>query len=521
MQPDRHASNQPPGGVRSRMKKNCSLAKLIIVLCGALSLIACAVKSPQTAAEIREQAGTLADMPLAEGWKAGAVAASITDDWLAAFDDAQLNALVAEAMANNTELRISATRVEQAAQYVELAKAALRPAVNLFGTGGANMGGGDALQYISLGASWELDLWGRLRYGRAAYEATHASAQADFEFGRQSLAAMLAKSWFTATETWLQLQIAEDMVAAAEELVSLADTRWRVGVGSEQDVALARASLGTFEDTVKQVQLAHAQSIRAVELLLGRYPGAELEARRDLPALPSSIPGGLPLQMLERRPDMVAAERRVAAAFNRVGEAKAARLPKLVLNANVADIQSDILALKEDFENPTAGAGARLLVPIYQGGALQTQVEIRTLEQKEAIAQYASLALRALGDVEYALAASQTLAERDQILQRTLAYNQRALALAQTSYRVGMTDLRTVQLQQLDLHSASLALLRVQSEQLAQRANLYLALGGSFEDVPDQPDSELTSQSSAFPPIARGSRQSPAAQPERDGHYSF
>ena len=456
---------------------------MLAALMGVGLAAGCATKSPPTRADIHRQSGTLTNLTLTNAWKAGAATGPIADDWLASFHDAQLNALVAEAITNNPDLRVSATRVEQAAQYVELAKAALRPAVNLVGVGGLNMGGGDissALQGVSLGASWEPDLWGRLRYGRNAYEATHASAQTDFEFGRQSLAATMAKSWFTAGETWLQLQITEDMIKAAQELVSLAEQRQRVGPGNEQEVALARANLGPFQDTAKQVRLAHAQTLRALELLLGRYPAAELQARRDLPALPGPIPAGLPLAMLERRPDLVAAERRVAAAFHRVGEAKAARLPRLVLNANVAAIQSDILQLKDDFENPTGGAGAKLVAPVYQGGALKAQVEIRTLEQKEAVAQYARLALRALGDVESVLAAGNTLAERRQILQRTVTDQQRALALKQTSYRVGTTDLRAVQQQQLNVQAARLALLRVQSEQLAQRANLHLALGGSF-----------------------------------------
>ena len=310
----------------------------------------CATKSPPTTAEIHQQSGTLTNLALTNAWMAAPVSTNaIQDNWLATFGDPQLDALVAEAMTNNPDLRVSATRVEQAAQYVELAKAAMRPTVNLLGTGGLNMGGGDvgsALQGVSLGASWEPDLWARMRYGRNAYRATYASAQADFEFGRQSLAATMAKSWFTAAETWLQLQIAGDMVKAAQELLTLAEKRWQVGQGSEQDVALARANLDTFQDTVKQVQLAHTQSLRALELLLGRYPAAELQARHDLPALPGPIPAGLPLEMLERRPDMVAADRRVAAAFNRVGEAKATRLPRIILNANVAAIESDILQLK-------------------------------------------------------------------------------------------------------------------------------------------------------------------------------
>lgn len=461
----------------------------ILIVPGVLAVMfvsGCATKAPPTPGEIRQQTGSLTNMVLTNSWKAGAAPGPISDNWLASFDDAQLNALVAEAMTNNPDLRVSAARVEQAAQYVELAKAALRPAVNLLGIGGINLGGGDIsspLQGISLGASWEPDLWGRMRYGRNAYQATYASAQADFEFGRQSLAATMAKSWFTAGETWLQIQIAEDMVKASQELVTLAEKRWQVGPGNEQDVALARASLGAFQDTVKQVRLAHGQTLRALELLLGRYPAAELEARHGLPAFPGPLPAGFPLEMLERRPDLVAAERRVAAAFNRVGEAKAARLPRIVLNANIAAIQSDIVQMKDDFQNPTAGAGAKLVAPVYDGGALKTQVKIRTLEQKESVAQYARLALRALGDVENTLAAGNTLAERDQLLQRTLADNQRALSLAKTSYRVGRGDLRAVQQQSLNVYAAQLALLRVQSEQLTQRANLHLVLGGSFEKV--------------------------------------
>jgi NodT family efflux transporter outer membrane factor (OMF) lipoprotein len=357
------------------------------------------------------------------------------------------------------------------------------------------MGGGDinsALQGASLGASWEPDLWGRLRYGRNAYQASYASAQSDFEYARQSLAAMTAKSWFTASETWLQLQAAGGMVKAAEELVSVAERRLKVGAGSEQDVALARASLGTVKDSAEQVKLAHSQALRALELLVGRYPSAELAVRHDLAKMPGPVPAGLPLELLERRPDLVAAERRVAAAFNRVGEAKAARLPRIILNANVAAIRSDILQLKEDFTNPTGGAGAVLIAPIYQGGALQTQVSIRTLEQKGAVADYARLALRALSDVENSLATSQTLGEREQLLQRVVNDNQRALALAKDSYRTGKTDLRPVDQQQLNAYSAELALLRVQSEQLAQRANLHLVLGGSFESRPASATSVAT-----------------------------
>ncbi|MDD5141302.1 MAG: efflux transporter outer membrane subunit [Verrucomicrobiales bacterium] len=461
---------------------------ILLALLTAVLFAGCRTKSPPSLAEIQRQA--LPNIALTNAWKAGGAAGLIQDDWLATFNDEQLNALVYEAVTNNLDLRVSATRVEQAGQYVELAKAALRPRLAIAGTGGFKGGGGSdvssALQGIMLAASWEPDLWGRMRYGRNAAQADYASAQADFQFARQSLAATTAKSWFTASETWLQMQLAADMVKSAEELVTLAEKRRQVGAGSEQDVALARANVGSFKDTAKQVSLAHQQALRALELLLGRYPSAELAARENLPALPGPVPVGMPLESLERRPDLIAAERRVAAAFNRVGEAKAARLPRITLNGSVAAIESDVLDLKPDFQNPIGGFGADLVAPIYTGGALQTQVKIRTIEQKAAVAEYAAMALRAIGDVENALAAGQNLAERGQLLDQTVADQQRALELAQTSYRVGKIDLRSVQQQQLNVYAARLTSLRVQGEQLSQRANLHLVLGGSFETAPPQ-----------------------------------
>jgi len=459
-------------------------------------LVSCATDSPPTREEIHEQTGTLTSIPLDQPWKAASLSTDpIRDNWLASFDDPALNALVAEALINNPDLKVAATVVEQAGQYVEMAKAALRPAINLFGVGGINMGGGDissSLQGVSLGVSWEPDLWGRMRYGRNAAQATYASVQADYEFSRQSLAAMVARGWFGASESLIQTRIAQAMVSSSSELVALSEKRWEIGVGSEQDVALARANLATFQDAARQVDLAHEQNLRALELLLGRYPAAELAAREELTDMPGPIPTGLPLQMLERRPDMIAAEQRVAAAFNRVGEAKAARLPRIILNANVASISSDVLQLQDDFDNPTGGAGAKLIAPIYRGGELQTQVEIRTLEQKEAVADYARMALRALGDVENGLAASEALSQRKALLEQAVTDNERAVELAETSFRVGRADRRTVEQQQLSLQSARQALLRVQSEALSQRTYLHLALGGSFEPplTPEPEDGE-------------------------------
>jgi outer membrane protein TolC len=253
-------------------------------------------------------------------------------------------------------------------------------------------------------------------------------------------------------------------------------------VGSQKDVALARANLGTFDDAVRQSRLAHEQALRSLETLLGRYPATELQAAPTLPAFPGPIPVGMPLDMLERRPDIIAAERRVAAAFDRVGEAKAARLPSIRLNASVSALDSDVIELQEDFENPSGGAGATLFAPLYTGGALTAQVSVRTAEQKEALARYASQVLRGINEVENSLATSRILAERVQLLGQVVADQEKTLEYDQSAYRIGRQDLRSVQQQQQQVQSARMALLRVQSEQLIQRVNLHLALGGSFAE---------------------------------------
>ena len=453
-------------------------------------LTACAVAPPPEPDEVRKDAlqGTEVRATWARADTAGlhASAAAIGDNWLATFNDPQLMALVNEAVARNPDLRAAGARVEQAAAYARSAQAQLLPWFNLLGTGGIKAGGGSdlssALSGIMLGVSWEPDLWGRLRYGRNAADDTYASARADYEFARQSLAAQVARSWFMAIETKLDLDAAESMATSARSLVSLAEDRQRVGNGSGKDVALARAGLGTMDDSARQARLAHEQAVRSLEVILGRYPATELAVAAQLPDMPGPVPVGMPLDMLERRPDLIAAERRVAAAFNRVGEAETAMLPSIRLNASISALSSEVLQLQEDYSNPSGGAGGTLYAPLYHGGAMRAQVEVRTAEQKEAVARYGSLVLRALNDVENALAASQILSQRVAILGQVLADQEKALEFDQQAYRVGREDMRAVQQQQQQVQAARVNYLRARGEELAQRANLHLALGGSFAE---------------------------------------
>ena len=454
------------------MRAACAL----LVLCAAAG---CTLKAPPAHdAAVRD---SLPNLQVPDRFAAAGNPGKVADGWLAEFHDPQLDALVREVLRNNPDLRIAAARVEQAAAYVKAAGATLYPQVSALARGGGTLSGDSSgLQGAGIFANWELDVWGRVRAGRESAQTQYGSAELDAQYARQSLAALVAKSWFLATEARLQKGIAEDMVASMDRQLGLAEDRLRIGRGDQNDVTLARASVATYRDSVRSLEYAYRQSLRALESLAGRYPAGAIEVPAQLAAIPGDVPVGLPSELLERRPDVVAAERRVAAAFYRVEEAKAARLPRISLTAAVTSISSDLFVLK-DRDNPVWSAGAAINAPLFLGGQLQAQVDVRTAEQKQAVAEYGAVGSRAFSEVESALSAVFTLQDREQLLKQAVAENTRALDFANVRYRVGVGDLRAVQQQALALDATRTALLRVQAERLVQRVNLHLALGGSFE----------------------------------------
>jgi len=446
----------------------------------AMLLSGCALQSPPDHEELRKQA--LPDYPLPEAYTAGAGAVGdVKGQWVSSFGDPALVQLVHEALIANLDLRVAAARVEQASAAARLAGATLWPQVNAMARGGGALSGDSSgLEGGGIFANWELDLWGRVRYGREAATKQFETAQLDTEYARQSVAALVAKGWFLALEARAQRAIALEMAQASERLGSLARDRLRVGRGDEIEVRQADAQSATFRDVVLQLDLAEQHALRSLEALLGRYPAATVALAPDLPAMPGPVPVGLPSQLLERRPDVIAAERRVATAFNRVGEARTAKLPRISLTAAVTSISSELFVL-QDRDNPVVSAGAAITQPLFLGGALQSQQDIRDAELKAAIADYGRVGAKAFGEVESALSAGFNLEERWGTLSRAVADNERALALAEIRYRVGSGDLRAVQQQQLALFAARSTQLRARTERLVQRVNLHLALGGGFE----------------------------------------
>jgi NodT family efflux transporter outer membrane factor (OMF) lipoprotein len=450
-----------------------------IGVAAAAALAGCALDDAPGTATLRRDA--LPNARLAPAWTgAPADAGRPGDRWIDALGEPGLRALVDEALAYNADVAIAGARVEQAAAAVRIAGASLLPSVGVFAKDGLKLGGDlTGLSGAGLTATWELDLWGRVRYAQRAASGQHAAAQADLEYARQSLAALVAKAWFLAVEATRQRRVAQDSVDASERLLALAQDRARIGNGTELDVALARASLNGLRDGARGIEAARLESIRALETLLGRYPTGVVEVAGEWRALPAEVSAGVPSELLERRPDVVAAQWRVAAAWDRTGEARAARLPRLSIAAGFSAISSDLFVL-QNVDNPTVSIGASLLAPLFSGGALEGTQALRTAEQRQAVAQWARTALQAFAEVESSLSSQAALADRERLLEAALHDGERARSLQETRYRVGSADLRAVLQQDLALYSTRMALLRVQADRRVQRVRLHLAVGGDF-----------------------------------------
>jgi multidrug efflux system outer membrane protein len=450
-----------------------------IALALAVGLIGgCALLDPPAPEQLRKEA--LPNVSVPPQWKQAAVQGAVVDTGFDSFNDPALAALIREALTYNADLRAGAARVEQARGYVTVAGADLQPAVAALAKGGGKWSGDySGMQNALIGATWEIDLWGRQRYGARAATDSYASAQLDYEYAQQSLAALVVRSWLLAVQSTQQENLLQEMLQSGGKLVDLTQQRLKSGIGDEKDVAQAQASLGEYRDRLRQIQLARTQALRALEVLLGRYPGAEVQTAAHLPAMPGPIPASLPSELLERRPDVVAADRRVAAAFNSTEESRVAHLPRISLTATFGAVSSDLIVLK-NHSNPTMGLGGSLIWPLFTGGALQAQVDIRTAEQQQAVAEYAAIGLRAFNEVEGALASETALRERQAIQEQVASDSRRLMELATVQYKVGSSDLRSVLQEQLRLYNTLLTLVQIQSERLTQRVNLHLALGGGF-----------------------------------------
>ncbi len=415
-------------------------------------------------------------------WAGDASAGAVAGGWIAAFGDATLVQLVNEAVAHNRDLQATAATITQAEAEARKAASVQVPLVGL-NVGSTRSGDSKGLVQndtgVSLGIAWEADVWGRIRAGVQAGEAGVAAARADYDAARRSLAAQTARAWFQAIETRRQHALAQQALDNLTDMQRIVQAQQREGLASGLDLHLVQADLGVARARVQEMFTASNDAVRSVELLLGRYPSAELEVAPDLPAMPPPAPAGQPAELLERRPDLRAGEAQLAQAFALAQQARAARLPRISLTAAGGTastaLQSLVLPLDSFWY-----LGVNLFQPLIDGGRLQADVDSADAQQRAAIEQYAGKVLRAFNEVEHSLDAETTLRARSAALQDAAHEAEQAWRLSLRRYEQGDAGL----LDALQLHQRLLeirqSLYRIELLQLSERVNLHLALGGDF-----------------------------------------
>ncbi|MBL4682167.1 MAG: efflux transporter outer membrane subunit [Pseudomonadales bacterium] len=456
------------------------VSKFIILPAMVLLISSCATNSAKQAS----QQAVKQAIETPESW--AIKAQQYNDDsinWLKTFNDPMLLKFIAEGKANNLDLQVAAGNMDRAWLLAKQSGAALKPTVDLSlgrtQSGSTDGGVSNSNVAVGLDVSWELDVWGRISAGVDAATATAQAAEADYNFAQHSLSANIANTYFLVIEATLQADITVKNLATLEKGMRITQAKYDNGLSSGQDVALTRANLASAKEQLIQIEGSERDALRALEVLLGRYPDASVEMPDTLPDLPQQPPAGIPSELLERRPDIVSAERQIASAFSATDQAKAARLPSFSLTTSLSGASSSL----SDVLKPTNVAwklAGNLMAPLFDGGRRKIDIEIATVEQKQAIANYAQAALTAFSEIENNLDQGAVLANRETALSEAFRQSDKAYSIAELRYEEGEIELLdALQIQQQAI-SAESQLLSIKRAQLEQRINFYLALGGSW-----------------------------------------
>ena len=448
------------------------------------------------------------------GYVAGSPGGEVDDAWIARFNDKALSKLVDAVEKDNPDIRIAAVRVEKAATNAYLAGAAARPYLDANfaatrrkqnfigfpvgggggdgaagsvdgGSGGGSSGVPSGSLFNTFGPSldvrWEVDLWGRVRAGVSASLAELEAEVANEKALRCSLAAQTAKAYFALKEAEEQVVIAvETRDSFDKTVVTFVDAALERGEQPVFQARLAKTEAATAEANLREREQIRDDAARKLDLLLGRYPKGELSAGAKLPDLPGKPPAGLPSSLLRRRPDLVAAERRVAAADMRIKEANLAVLPQLSLTSSVGTSSEE---LKNVFDRDFSiySMGMNVIQPILRGGEIRGNQKLRRLEVEESLANFEKVALVAFQEVENALDAEGHLGGRWKSTKEALELSKEAYDRARDDYAEGNLDaltLLTAQRQWLTLRAREVSL---RGLRLANRVDLHLALGGDYK----------------------------------------
>lgn len=421
-------------------------------------------------------------------WAAAGVSGELPQaDWLSQFNDDVLMQLVNEALAANPSVRSQFYAVEAARAQARSVYGRSLPNVS------ASVSAGGVSNYVEsiddrvsdpsygLGAdlSWEIDLWGRLRAGINAAEADLIASEADLASARLSLAAQTAVAWYDLNEALAQERVAVQTYEARTNALELTERRFSRGLATALDVRTARTTQASAEAAIAGRRQASGNASRRLEILVGRYPSAELDATAEIPSLEPISAAGNPVMLLSRRPDIAAAEARVTAAGLRAEQARLAMLPSLRLTGSVSNSEDD-LADVFDPSRVAARLIASLTAPIFNGGSLDADRDAAVARARASVETYASTALTAWREVEDAIAADSLLAQQEDAQARALEEARLAEDLATRQYTNGLVSIFNLIDSQTRRLNAESNLIAARSARAANRIRFHLALGGGL-----------------------------------------
>ena len=461
--------------------------RTILALAAATALSACAVgpnyHRPEAVAPVAQ--------PFVAKSAATDPAGQMPDRWWSLYNDPTIDALVAEALAHNADLRVAAANVDRARAVLGGERSALLPSTQVTGgvqRGRASNGGGNT-QTVERGAfqaSWEIDLFGRIRRSIEAAEADLAASEATRDATRVTIAAATTQAYLDACLTAAQVDVATQSADLVDQTYGI--TRRQVELGSASDYELSRVGVlaGQTRSLAARLEGVHQSALTDLAVLLGRpagQPPAEAVACRAAPALPKTVPIGDGATLIARRPDIRSAERNLASTTARIGVATADLFPTITLGGSVA-VNGAGLNNAVSRSGTTFAVGPLVSWVFPNIAAARANIQAAGADQRASLARFDRAVLTALGDVERALSTYDAEIKRNAALMAAVNDSKRAYELSGVRLRYGSIS----QLEQLDVQRdliSSQSLLADSNLALADaQVALFRALGGGWQDAP-------------------------------------
>ncbi len=424
------------------------------------------------------------------GWKLAQPSDQISKGkWWTSYNDTELNALEDQVSISNQNLLAAEAQFREARAAVRIARSALFPtvtgSVSIVNSGaGPNASGGAGSSSkttydLPIGVAWEADIWGAIRHGVTASTATAQASAAQLENARLSFQAELASDYFQLRGTDGDQDLLERTVKSYEDYLTLTQNRFNAGVASGADVAQAETQLDTAKAQLVELGVTRAQLEHAIAILAGKPPSELSVSFATLKSPPPTIPIEIPSALLERRPDIAAAERQMAAANEQIGIAKSAFYPALTLSAS-AGLSSTEFTKWISWPSRFWSVGPQLAETIFDAGKRRAQVAQTEAAFDFTVANYRQTVLASFQQVEDQLSALRVLADEARVENDAVAAAERALTISTDQYKAGTASYLQVIISQTAAFQAERAAIDILTRRTVSSVLLIEALGGGW-----------------------------------------